>query len=96
MRSQVELINAAEQLYTDCGQDGNNDLSVLLDRDVSTFWQSDKGNNVGHEHFIDVIFNEGLELEADECLVVKIQRNAATFVAHPTAFELEEAMIPIV
>ena len=32
----VELINAAEQLYTDCGQDGNNDLSVLLDRDVGT------------------------------------------------------------
>lgn len=90
----VKLINGAEQLYTDCGQDGNNDLSVLLDGDVNTFWQSDKGNNVGNEHFIDVIFNDGLELEADECLVVKIQRSAGTSEAHPTAFELRGSDAP--
>lgn len=90
----VKLINDAAQLYTDCGQNGNNDLSVLLDGNVDTFWQSDKGNNVGNEHYIDVIFNDGLELGADECLVVKIQRSAGTVTAHPTAFELRGSNDP--
>lgn len=84
----VELINDAAQLYTDCGLNGNNDLSVLRDGNVETSWRSDTEGSVDHEHFIDVIFNDGLELGADECLVVKIQRSADTNTAHATAFEL--------
>lgn len=90
----VKLILNAEQLSTDCGQNGDNDLSVLLDNDVNTSWQSDKGSNVDHEHFIDVVFHDGLELAHDECLVVKIRRSAGTPTAHPTAFELRGSDVP--
>lgn len=89
-----KLINSPDQLWSDCGYMGDSPgtgdsqpLSVLLDGNVYSHWHSDYASTVNHEHFIDVIFPDGLTLSDTESLVIKLQRRDCGW-AQPTAFEL--------
>lgn len=90
----VKLITNASQLWSDCGYTGDTPgtgdsqpLSVLLDGNVATHWHSDYSDRVKNEHYLDVIFPDGLTLTDGESIIIKIQRRDAGH-AQPTAFEL--------
>lgn len=89
----VKLITSPGQLWSDCGLDGNNNLSVLLDDNIDTYWQSDNKDAITHEHFIDVIFPDGLTLAENDSIVVMLRRTNARL-AQPTAFEIRGSENP--
>ena len=81
----VKLITDASQLWSDCGYTGDapgtgdsQPISVLVDGNPNTHWHSDylpadNPNSVKHEHYFDVIFPDGLVLEANDSIVVMLQ-----------------------
>lgn len=96
----VKLITDASQLWSDCGYTGDapgtgdsQPISVLVDGNPNTHWHSDylpadNPNSVKHEHYFDVIFPDGLALEANDSIVVMLQRRASVTAGHPMTFEI--------
>lgn len=96
----VKLITDASQLWSDCGYTGDapgtgdsQPISVLVDGNPNTHWHSDylpadNPNSVKHEHYFDVIFPDGLVLEANDSIVVMLQRRASMTAGHPMTFEI--------
>lgn len=98
----VKLITDAKQLWSDCGYTGDavgtgdsQPISVLIDGRYDTHWHSDYKSSVTHEHFIDVLFPDGLTLADGESIVVKLQRRVGVEHGHPTAFEIKGSSDPI-
>lgn len=86
----AQLINDASQMWSEVYPQG---LKNLIDNDKNSVWATDAAL-INKEHYLDVIFPDGIEFEADEKLLLMIKRPWGVLNGHPTAFEIKGSDSP--